>query len=265
MKNKVLSAADINKINYDFYCELKNLFELSKRIKESYFISSLLLIDFLPERDANRKIIKGNIKFIPYFIYYLAAESLSTIDCLSNIKVDNIKHKIKLTLLTFCHYLEMDFYYSLIANLIRLLVDRIYTGPCLQGQTLSVKMDSLEQLFSKLEMNLKVSMNTVKNELCNDKLESIRNAFSHSKYYIQKDKLFLIDPAMGLPKKPYDFTYIDDLLKLRTVFLITFYQVYEEFLSSYMDGNEYEAGIFKGGPLTMMIYYQRDRFISKNR
>lgn len=215
--------------------EFKNLFKQTQNQNENQFLISLLGIR--KEEFKDRSLLT-----IPYmqemeFDEILKATNLfiRIIDALnSNKDKTNKENSVRLKLFAYCHLVEVDFYYNIMANLLRTLANSSYTESLLLGEALKKKKNELQKLCKKCRDNkIDIHIDTIYEKVCNDDCLDLRNAFLHSQYIIASPDVVLTKHIFTKKKCHYSFDEINTLFANVITFVKTFIETYKNAIRPY--------------------------------
>lgn len=223
--------------NFRFQClgEFKNLFKQTQKQNENQFLISLLGIRKEEFKDRSPLTI-------PYmqemeFDEILKATNLfiRIIDALnSNKDKTNKENSVRLKLFAYCHLVEVDFYYNIIANLLRTLANSSYIEGLLLGEVLKNKKKTLQKLCKKCRENeIAIHIDTIYKKVCNDDCLDLRNAFVHSQYIINSPDVVLTKHIFTKKKCHYSFDEINTLFANVITFVKTFIETYKNAIRPY--------------------------------
>ena len=215
--------------------EFKNLFKQTQNQNENQFLISLLGIR--KEEFNDRSLLT-----IPYmqemeFDEVLRATSLflRIINGLDSNR-DNIdrENSLRIKLFTYCHLVEVDFYYNVIGNLLRILANGSYIENLLLDKTLERKRNKLRRLFKECRGNgVKIHLDGIYEKICSDNHLNLRNAFLHSRYILNYPDLVLTKHISTKKKCHYSFDEINILFADAITFVKTFIETYRNAIRPY--------------------------------
>lgn len=223
--------------------EFGQLFGLAREQCEEQFLLSLLLV--------REEALRGNrptpiIPYIPNQEFQEMCLTVKSCGMLVGLPGLDSGTRLKLKLLMYCHLLEVDFYWGVIGNLLHILLKKEYQPKLFEDQVLGTKMKEMGKLFEELfekwrTSGVRIGLDTIYNELCNNDSKTLRNRFSHGQYFIEGGNLFLTRRILDWSSKPkitYSSHEIDQLLMSRRTFLDVFEQTYHEAILPYQDGRD---------------------------
>ena len=161
-----------------FIQEVERLFETAKKRDEFEYVCALINFNLM-----------GNVRALSHIhesrdLFFQMVELID--------KCDNKHGQIRLLLLLYCHIFEMDEFYNIIGNMMRICDGERYGVMLYNSQTLkkelnpSNKFDKLESLSKKTGFTLLI--NTLRNLYSNH----LRNSFFHSSYSLSDDNFYVI-------------------------------------------------------------------------
>lgn len=179
-----------------------------------------------------------------FFNLYFPIQSSDQVDA---------KTKTRTRIMLYCHTIEADLIYLVLYNMIMTIKDKEYSTVI----TFRNKKDETKEVvyaYKKIEIINKECEDTdVKLRLIFDELfkVQIRNAFSHSQYYLSPNGGFAISKynsptsSKVLTKAPNQnfFTYeeIHELFKKVNAYLDSFISIYKSYIDKYADGKPYKT------------------------
>lgn len=215
--------------------EFNNLFKQTQKQNKNQFLISLLGIR--KEKFKDRSLLT-----IPYmqemeFDEILKATNLfiRIIDALnSNKDKTNKENSVRLKLFAYCHLVEVDFYYNVIANLLRTLANSSYIENLLLGKALKKKKNALQKLCKKCRDNeIDIHIDTIYEKVCNDDCLDLRNAFLHSQYIINSPDVVLTKHIFTKKKCHYSFDELNTLFENVITFVKAFIETYKNAIRPY--------------------------------
>ncbi len=204
--------------------EFESLFKQTQNQNENQFLISLLGIRKEEFKD-------GSLPTISYiqemeFDEVLRATSLflriiNGLD--SNEDSIDRENSLRIKLFTYCHLIEVDFYYNIIGNLLRILTNGSYMENLLLDKTLKQKKNKLRRLFKECRGNgVKIHLDGIYERICNDNCLNLRNAFLHSRYILDYPDMVLTKHISTKKKCHYSFDEINILFADTIAFVKAF-------------------------------------------
>ena len=235
--------------NQEFHELCNNCFkELFSRAKDTN------KVQFLTSFFAFYKLNKTKKYVQDYITNYVFQEVLEILNNFKNIQDSNgIEKKIKtrVRMLMYCHIIEAELIYMIIFNMIRTIKELKYST-IIYRKTNKNKTKELEYAYDKIELIKKetscidIGFDLLYTELYNNQL---RNAFSHSQYFIDKDGDLVISKYISPTtskisktsslKKHYRYKEIEDIFNKAIIYVKSFIEIYKNFLSEFTDGRKH--------------------------
>ncbi|MBA7492137.1 hypothetical protein ES702_02686 [subsurface metagenome] len=146
----------------------------------------------------------------------------------------NRRNSIRLKLFVYCHLIEVDFYYNIIANLLRTLANSSYIENLLVGETLKKKKNTLQKLCKKCRGNgIEIHLDKIYEKVCNDDCLDLRNAFVHSQYITSPSGDVVLTKKIFSQKSSFSSDKINTLFESTITFLNTFIETYRKAMRPY--------------------------------
>lgn len=168
-----------NKLPYEIFIqEIERLFETAKKKDEFEYVCALMNFTGMGDVRALSHIHESRDLFF---------QMVELID-----KSENKHEQIRLLLILYCHIFEMDEFYNILGNMLRICCGErycvlLYNSPTLPRElNPSNKFDKLESLSKKAGFELLI--NTIR-ELYSSPL---RNSFFHSSYSLSGDNFYVV-------------------------------------------------------------------------
>jgi len=225
--------------------KLKQLFKEAEEKNSEKFLRAFFAID--TKRYPNK-----------IMSYVSSLEFKELLDLLKTFNKIVISYKVdkntrtRLRLFLYCHILEVDLPYMIIANIARILAGEPYDSRIYltteEGKKLCEypwqKIKYLNDLGKKVGLDLSAIWNRFFRP-------ELRNGFSHSQYCLRNRQgdVFLtseVSPTTRTKKPPnkefYSYKEVEDLYMAACEFLQVFIEITKQFLSKYKNGNYYSIG-----------------------
>lgn len=215
--------------------EFKNLFEQTQRQNENQFLISLLGIRKEEFKDIN-------LLTIPYIQEMEFDEVLKATNLFMRIingldlNKDKIsrENSVRIKLFTYCHLVEVDFYYNIIGNLLRILANGSYIENLFLDKTLEKKKNILRKLCKECRgSGTDIHLDGIYERICNDNYLNLRNAFLHSRYILDYPDVVLTKHISTKKKCHYSFDEINTLFVNIITFVKTFVETCKEVIRPY--------------------------------
>jgi hypothetical protein len=236
----------------------KVIFELFDRAKESHpedLLSALVPIDTASE--------PGN-KLINYLRDYEMQEVCDFLDDFKSMleEIDNNEQEIRIKIMIYCHIMEADLPFIILWNLLRILDGQQCEaefgiinekGKKVICEHPSQKIAEIEKLSRRLKLRIGESIRKFWQR-------DIRNAFSHSQYFLSDSSFTITRDLLQIPRKSvnkravYPYQDIDKLYSCAVSFLSAFIDAYKWYVSPYKDGNAYRIQV---GSIRWNMHVQR--------
>jgi len=221
----------------------KAVFELFDRVKKSCpenLLSALVPIDTSFE---------PGYKLIDYLRDYEMQEVCNFLNDFKLIleKIDNNKQEMRIKIMIYCHIMEADLPFIILWNLLRVLngqqCEAEFRMINKKGEKVICEYpDQKIAEIEKLSRQLKLAIGEFIRKFWRG---DIRNAFSHSQYFLSDNFFTITRDLLLIPRKSlnkravYSYQDIDKLYSCAVSFLSTFIDVYKRYISPYKDGNAY--------------------------
>lgn len=216
--------------------EFNNLFKQTQKRNENQFLISLLQI--------RKEELKGrDLLTIPYIEEMEFGEVCRATNLFKRIidginlseDKNNERNVSALKLFVYCHLIEVDFYYNIVANLLRALANSGYIENLLLGTKLKTKKNTLQKLCKKCRGNgIDIHFDKIYEEVCNDDCLGLRNAFAHSQYITSPSgDVVLTKKILSSQKSSFSSDEINTLFENAITFLKTFIETYRKAIRPY--------------------------------
>jgi len=195
-----------------------------------------------------------NKLILDYFTNYVFQEVLEILHSFKNFQESTeIPKKIKtrVRMLLYCHIVEVEFIYRIIFNMVRTIKGLEYS-PIIYRETNNKKIEELEYAYNKIKVikketsDIDIKFDLLYMEFYNN---ALRNAFSHSQYFINKYGDLVITRYLSpttskvlkktSQKSEYKYKEIKCIFNKAYIYIETFIKTYNNFLSEFMDGQAY--------------------------
>jgi len=160
---------------------LTELFGHAKSVSKKKFLSSLS-----PETETiiDGELVRHRID-IPDMEIQETIHTHSVLESYIRNEKEDRKTRIKLMLLVSFHILEADRWHSILGNLLKVIAENNYELDLLVDDALKTKRNKIERLLKKCKSKgLNLSIEQAYDEIINDNILFLRNAFFHSQYHI---------------------------------------------------------------------------------
>lgn len=228
-------------------CEtyLTELFEKAKQTDEEQFFTSCFVLFKYDKYNMLSYVLDEEFQEVTEFI--------SSFGVLLESEDIDIKIKTRVRVLLYCHIIEVDLIYTLIFNLLKTIARENYSANILH---VSKKNEIINLHYPAEKIDL-ISRYSKKYGLELHKLyhnifyKQIRNAFSHSQYSLSPDggfniSKFISPSSQNLFKQPkfktfFTFDEISSLFDKSFIYIKSFIETYNRYISKYQDGNIYST------------------------
>ncbi len=237
--------------NFDFseMCKgtFDTLFNEAKNTNKIQFLTS-----FFPFGEIN-----GN-RTLSYISDYEFAEVLELLNRFEPLQAGteiDIKDKIRIQMFLYCHIVEVDLIYHIVFNMIQTIKKSPYSLEIFSIRTKNSKNGKkgtkkiAEYPVEKIEIIQNLSdgfekpLRNVYREFFSSKL---RNAFSHSQYFIEQDGTFNLSQSLsqcqpGSTSGFYNATSMESFFKKSLSYIKAFINSYNLYIQEFKDGNAYDT------------------------
>ncbi len=242
-------------INDDFseMCKktFDSLFQEAENTNKSQFLTS-----FFPFGKIN-----GNhtLSYISDYEFAEVIELLNSFVPLQAGNEINIKDKVRIQMLLYCHIIEVDLIYHIIFNMIQTIKKNPYALKIFSVRKKNSKngkkgtkklanypIDKID-IIQNLSDDFAMPLRTVYQEFYSNKL---RNSFSHSQYFIDQTGTFNLSQSLsqfqhGNTNGFYTAESMDSFFKKSLSYIKTFINSYELHIKEFKDGNGYDTNFGK--------------------
>lgn len=236
----------------------KAVFELFDRVNESYpenLLSALVPID--PS-------FKPGFKQFDYLRHYEMQEICKLLNDFKLIlkKINNNEQKIRIKIMIYCHIMEVDLPFIILWNLLRVLNGQQCQAEfsMINKKGEKVICEHPEQKIAEIEKLSKRPKLRIGESIRKFWQGDIRNAFSHSQYFLSDSSFTITRDLLLFPRKlvkkraVYSYQDIDKLYSCATSFLYSFIDFYKCYVSPYKDG---KAHRIQAGSIRWDMHFQQ--------
>jgi hypothetical protein len=205
-------------------------------------------VQFLTSYFAFHRQFEHNIlSYITEYEFNEVLELIDTFKALEDAEVDE-KTKTRIRMFLYCHIIEVDLIYMILFNMLRTIKNEKYSSIIsFVSKSGRVKeadypIDKIELLVNESE-KIGIPLKAIYSELF---FNQLRNAFSHSEYFLDNDGGLNISknlsPATSaIQKKPTQKTYftsaeIQSIFNKSILYLKSFINVHKSYIEEFMDG-----------------------------
>jgi len=191
---------------------------------------------------------KWILDFITNYVFGEILDILNTFKIFQDSTEVDKKIKTRARMLMYCHIVEAELIYMVIFNMIR-TIKKLEYSPIINVSTKSNKIQELEYAYKKVKEIVKegsalgLQFDSMYSEIY---FNQLRNAFSHSQYFLDKDGDLIISRNISpttsrifkksSQKTHYKYEEIEEIFNKTLVYVDTFIGTYKKFLLEFKDG-----------------------------
>lgn len=223
----------------------RELFDLAKSKNERQFLTSFFRFH---ERFGNIE-----LSYIPEYEFGEVLEFVRTFESIVDSDEVDDKNKTRTMLLIYCHIVEVDLIHTTLFNMLRTVAGDAYSASISfvkkDGSTMKTNSTSKKiELIKSRSAELGIPLESVYSDFYSNDL---RNAFSHSRYFISGEAEFNLSDSFQVSKsdsadrkeRPHFFNkeQIRSMYTNSIGYLHAFISAYDNFILPYADGNPHHS------------------------